>query len=45
MGMKKNGRDVCIFDGTVHYIHKEGDQVLEKENEFHFRHAEGLEII
>jgi len=31
-----------MFDGTIHYIHKEGDQVWEKENEFHFRHVEGL---
>lgn len=28
--------------GTADYIHKEEDQVWEKESEFHFRHVEGL---
>lgn len=39
---EENERDACMFGGTVLYIHEQGDQVWEKESEFHFRHVEGL---
>lgn len=32
----------CSSGGALRYIHKEADHVCKKENEFHFRHVEGL---